>query len=163
MARLAFVAAVIHADCLLIQEAYLLSRPASSTDKSTLRLCCRWLFFFGISWSWGANWKGKSLEAANPAPSLCGIGRHFLPSEEEGGGEDHVSCNYIYVGSHSICHSKFCLTRHIVNHYGGLDAGYELKRPGKDSFLVLVITVFVCFWQASCDDISRAVFPGCFQ
>lgn len=77
--------------------------------------------------------------------------RQILPSEEGSGG-DGVSCNYIYVGSHSICHSKFGLTCHIVNHYSGLDAGCELKRLGKDSlsflffFLgVLVITVFVCF------------------
>lgn len=77
------------------------------------------------------NWKSKSLEAAHPASSLCGV-RQTLPVEE-GGGDDRVSCNYIYVGSHSICHSKFCLTCHIVNHYSGLDAGYELKRPGKES------------------------------
>lgn len=57
---------------------------------------------------------------------------HFL--WKEGGGEDRVSCNYIYVGSHSVCHSKFCLTCHIVNHYCGLNGGYELKRQRKNPF-----------------------------
>lgn len=71
------------------------------------------------------------MEAAYPAPSLCA-----LPLEEVGG-EDHVSCNYIYVGSHSICHSKFCLTCHIVNHYSRLNAGYELKRP--ESFFLFLL------------------------
>lgn len=64
----------------------------------------------------------EQIEKAN----YCGL--HILLHlcvpflEEEGGGEDHVSCNYIYVGTHSICHSKFCLTCHIVNHYIGLNA-----------------------------------------
>lgn len=63
---------------------------------------------------------------------------------EEGGGEDRVSCNYIYVGSHSVCHSKFCLTCHIVNHYSRLNAGYELKGQKRIPFLSL-IALFVCF------------------
>lgn len=144
------------------QKTYLLSRPTSSADKSTV-LCGFVVVFWGISRSWGANWKGKSLEAAYPGCVLFVWHRQTFPSEE-GGGEDHVSCNYIYVGSHSICHSKFCLTCHIVNHYSGLDAGYELKRPGKDSFFLSSWSLYLfVLWQVSCDNISRAVFPGCFQ
>lgn len=52
-------------------------------------------------------------------------------SSPEGSELDHVSANYIYVWSHSICHSKFCPTCHIVNHYSKLNAGYELRRPRK--------------------------------
>lgn len=121
------------------------------------------LFCFFIFWHQlilRSKLKKQITQGSVSCVCFYAVGRHFLFEEE--GGDHHVSCNYIYVGSHSIRHSKFCLTCHIVNHHSGLNAGYELKRPAKDSFFV-VIAVFVCFWQASCDDISCTVFSGCFQ
>lgn len=90
---------------------------------------------------------------------------HFL--SEEGGGEHHVSCNYIYVGLHSICHSKFCPTCHIVNHYGRLNAGYELKRHGGGFYFLFIFLRpcdrCVCLFVTGDHDISQPVFSGCFQ
>lgn len=109
-----------------------------------------YFIFIYINWSWGANWKKAHHSRLRIPASLCGDDRHVLL--EEGGGEERVSCNHIYVGSHSICHSTFHLTCHIANHYSGLNAGYELKRPGKAPlffvFFVLLNAVFVCIWRA---------------
>lgn len=38
-----------------------------------------------------------------------------------------------------------------------------MNSKGRGRILFIVIAIFACFWQASCDDISYAVFPGCFQ
>lgn len=145
-----------------IQKTHLLSRPRYLKHWYILILC-GFLVVFVIFMASAGFWRNKLQKQITrgcvSACSLCGIGS-FLSREVE---KIMWAVIIFMLGPILSVTVNFLLTCHIVNHYSGLNAGYELKRPGKGSFFVPVIAVFVCFWQASCDDISRTVFPGCFQ
>ena len=150
-----------------IHKTHLFSRPCFFKHwyiPDTLWLSCCFLLFFVIFTASAGFRRNKLKEQITrgcvSACSLCGIGSFFLSREVE---KIMWAVIIFMLGPILSVTVNFLPTCHIVNHYSGLNAGYELKRPGKGSFFVPVIAVFVCFWQASCDDISRTVFPGCFQ